>query len=58
MVKINQNNLAKAITLSEGKKHNLNIGDVKEVIKLTLIELGKFEDADILKLINKHRKCC
>jgi hypothetical protein len=58
MAKINQNNLAKAITLSEGKKHTLNIGDVKEVIKLTLIELAKFEDEDILKLIKKYRECC
>jgi hypothetical protein len=56
---INQNTIAKTITLAEGKKHTLNIGDVKEVIKLTLIELAKFEDEEVLKLLKKYKqKCC
>jgi len=52
---INQNTLAKTITLAEGKKNILKIGDVKEVIKLTLIELAKFEDEEVLKLIKKYK---
>ena len=56
MKQINQNEIAKIIALGEGKKHTLNIGDVKEVIHLTLEELAKYEDEQILKLINKHRK--
>jgi hypothetical protein len=56
MKSINQNELAKIITLGEGKKISLPIGQVKEVIKLTLMELGKFDDEQILKLINKYRE--
>jgi len=55
MKSINQNELAKVVTLAEGKKNILKIGDVKEVIQLVLEELGKFEDEQILMLINKHR---
>ncbi|MBE3094318.1 MAG: hypothetical protein IMZ52_04745 [Actinobacteria bacterium] len=56
MKNINQNEIAKVITLAEGKKINLSIGQCKEVIHLTLEELAKYEDEQILKLINKHRK--
>jgi hypothetical protein len=52
---INMNNLAKAVTLEEGKKISLPIGQVKEVIKLTLIELAKFEDEEILKMLKKYK---
>lgn len=55
MKKINQNELAKVITLAEGKKKNLTVGDCKEVLQLVLEELGKYEDEQILALVNKHR---
>lgn len=53
--RINLNTLAKAITLREGKKESLNIADVKECLKITLEELGKFEDWEIIKLIRRYR---
>lgn len=56
MKAINQNELAKVVTLAEGKKINVNIGQAKELLQLVLEELGKYEDEQILKLINKHRK--
>ena len=55
MKQINQNELAKVITLAEGKKIDMTIAQVKECIQLTLEELGKYEDWQIMKLINKHR---
>jgi len=53
---INQNKLAKVVTLAEGKKESVNIGQVKEVQKLLLTELSKYDDDRILQLINKFRK--
>ena len=55
MKNINQNEIAKVVTLAEGKKISVNIGQAKELIQLILEELGKYEDEQILKLINKHR---
>lgn len=54
-VKINQNKLARAITLAEGGKVNLSIGQVKEVQKLLLKELAKYDDLQVLKLLDKFR---
>lgn len=62
MKSINQNNLAKVIAESEkshGKRKitkEINIGDIKEILQIILEELGKYEDEQILKLINKHRE--
>lgn len=53
---INQNNLAKLISESEKGKIQVNIAQIKEVQKCLLIELSKFPDEEILKLINKIRK--
>lgn len=55
-MRINLNSLAKEITLKEGKKRELNIGDVKEVLRLTLESLSNYSDEDIIKLIKRYRK--
>ncbi len=52
---INQNKLAKAVTLAEGGKQNLSIGQVKEVQKLLLTELAKYDDKKVIELLNKFR---
>ena len=54
--KMNLNKLARDITLKEGGKKNLNIGDVKEVMKLVFEALAEMECIDILKLVNRYRK--
>ncbi len=53
--KINQNTIARNITLKEGGKVSLPIGQVKEVMKLHLIELAKFEDKQVSKLLKKYK---
>ena len=53
---MNLNDMAKRITISEGGKKNLSIGQVKEVMKLTLMDLGTFEDKEVLKTVNRYRK--
>lgn len=55
MLGINQNKLAKAVTLAEGGKQNLSIGQVKEVQKLLLTELAKYDDKKVIELLNKFR---
>lgn len=52
---INQNNLSRVITLREGKKVNLSIGQVKEVMKITFEELCRYDDAVVLRLMNRYR---
>jgi hypothetical protein len=53
---MNLNDMARRITLEEGKKKNLTIGDVKEVMRLTFIDLGTFEDKEVIKTLNRYRK--
>ena len=51
----NLNDLAKAITLREGKKENLSIGQVKEVMKLLFKELAYMPFEEVVKLLLKYR---
>lgn len=53
---INENDLAREISVEEGGLVNLPIGQVKEVQKILLEKLGEFSDYRILTLINKHRE--
>ncbi len=55
MKRINQNTVARNIALKEGGHKNLQISDVKEVMKLHLIELAKFEDEQVIKLLKKYK---
>lgn len=53
--KMNQNKIARSIALKEGGAKNLQIGDVKEVMKLFLQELAKHTDKDILKTVHRYK---
>jgi len=53
---INENWLAEEITDKEGKKVQVNIGQVKEVLKIALDLLAKeFSLDEIEGLLQKHR---
>ncbi len=52
---INQNKLAKAISEVEGKKVQVNIAQIKEVMNCLLLELALYSDEEIINLINKKR---
>jgi len=52
---INQNELARKIAAAEGGKRNLNIGDIKEVLKISLNLLAKENETEVLKLLQRHR---
>jgi len=49
--KINLNSLAKAITLAEGGKKSLSIGQVKEVVAKTLDALALESPSAVLSLL-------
>jgi predicted DNA-binding antitoxin AbrB/MazE fold protein len=51
---MNLNTFAKEITLAEGKKVNLSIAQVKEVIKLVLQKLHQMTLAEIIDLLKKQ----
>lgn len=53
---MNNNEFAKIITLTEGKKVSQSIAQVKEVIKLIKEEVSQWSDAEILKFFRKKSK--
>lgn len=57
MNRINLNDLARDVTLREGQKRNLTIGDVKECQRLTFEELvNEHESIDILAMLDRYKK--
>ena len=55
--KIDLNYVAKRITEAEGLKIQVNIAQIKEILKNTLsILANEYTDDDILKLLQKYRK--
>ncbi len=57
MARINLNELARNVTLKEGKKKNLTIADVKEVQKPTFEELiNKYSCSEILRMLERYLK--
>ena len=53
---VNLNDMAKRITLEEGKKRSVSIAQVKEVMKLTFQELSKLSEDEILNIVDKYSK--
>ena len=52
---INRNKMAQQVAAKEGKKIQVNIGQIKEIQKLVLLELSTYSDKEILSLIAKVR---
>ena len=52
---MNLNNLAKQITLQEGGKINLPIGQVKEVMRILLTELALMNEAEVNKVLARYK---
>ncbi len=53
---INLHDLAVRITLIEGKKISISVAQVKEVLKITLIELALMEEEEVLETLRKFKK--
>ncbi len=53
---VNLHDLAVRITLIEGKKLSISVAQVKEVLKVTLIELALMEEEGVLETLRKFKK--
>ena len=53
---INRNEMAKAVTLEEGKSVSINIGQVKEVQRLVLEYLAAADPAEVDALLSRVRR--
>lgn len=52
---VNLNNLAKEITLLEGKKRSVSVCQVKEILRITLELLAVEDEWEIRKLLRRYR---
>jgi len=52
--RINENVLARNITKREGGALSLSIGQVKEVLRLTLEELATYPASSVMELVERH----
>ena len=53
---INKNDLAREISLLEGKKESVNIAQIKEVLKYTLEILSRYSNEEVIQLLDNVRK--
>lgn len=53
---VNMNKFAEAVTLAEGKKHSVGLGDVKEILSITLTMLAELSEEDLSELLDRYRK--
>ena len=52
---MNLNELAREVTLKEGKKEQMSIAQVKEVMKILLEELAYMDSGDLEKTLKRYR---
>ena len=53
---INQNKLAKIVAKHEGKKEEISIAQIKEVMAIILRELAWYKPSEILRLFERIEK--
>ncbi len=56
MPKINEHDLAVTISKMEGKKIEVNIGQIKEILNLTLEILSSHKASEVMELIERQRQ--
>lgn len=54
-MKINLNEVAVTVAKAEGGKREVDISQIKQVMRLFLIELGTYSDEQIIEVINDYR---
>lgn len=55
MQKINMNAMANRVAVGEGSRVEVNIAQIKEVMKVFLEELAKYNDEEILELVKRYK---
>jgi predicted phosphoribosyltransferase len=49
------NEFAAIVALKEGGKEEANIAEIKQILRITMEELGKFEEQQILELVRRYK---
>ena len=55
MEKVDLNEFAKEVTLAEGKKESVNMGQVKEILTITLTKLAALPQSQLDELLSRYR---
>jgi len=56
MAKVNLNDFAANVTRDEGLKHSINIGQVKEILRLTFTKLSGMTILEVAEIIRRYKK--
>ena len=56
MQTINLNAMANRVAMGEGGRTEVNIAQIKEVMKVFLEELARYNDDEILEVVKRHKK--
>ena len=51
---MNMNKFAKEITLAEGLKKSVSIGQVKEILRIVLKRLAKTDMSELIRLLKRY----
>ena len=55
-MRVNMNEFANEVTLAEGKTHSVGVGDVKEILAITLTKLAGLDEEDLAELLSRYLK--
>jgi hypothetical protein len=56
MLKIDMNAMATRVALGERGRTEVNIAQIKEVMKVFLEELARYNDEEILEVVKRHKE--
>ena len=56
MDRINMNEFAVAVALEEEGEVQINIAEIKQILRISLEKLGRFEDEQILELVKRYKE--
>lgn len=56
MERIDMNEFAVGVALEERGKVEINIAEIKQILRITMEKLGDFSESQILELISRYSK--
>ena len=56
MERIDMNKFAVGVALEEDGESEINIAEIKQILRITMEKLGNFSESQILELISRYSK--
>lgn len=56
MDRINMNKFAVGVALEERGEVEINIAEIKQILRITMEKLGTFDDDQILELVERYKE--